>query len=78
MEAIVALIGAHEQGLDNMTIKTVHLCPECQSKVSGRQMRYNYCKCGYNDRSEERKGAPQWLRGYEISMKIVGVGGGMP
>ena len=73
MEAIAALIGAHEQGLDNMTIKTVHLCPECQSKVSLRHMRYNYCKCGYNNNHGEAAKSPQWLRGYEISMKIVGL-----
>ena len=74
MEAIAALIGAHEQGLDNMTIKTVHLCPKCQSKVSNRQMRFNYCgKCGYNHNHEEGNKSAQWLRGYEISMKIVGV-----
>ena len=72
MEAIAALIGAHEAGIDNITLRTVTLCPECGSKVSGRQLRWNFCKCGYNDNHEKRDKIPQWKRGHEITIKVVG------
>ena len=72
MEAIAALIGAHEAGIDNITLRTVTLCPECGSKVSGRQLRWNFCKCGFNDNREEQNKPPKWKRGHEITIKVVG------
>jgi len=72
MEAIAALIGAHEAGIDNITLRTVTLCPECGTKVSVRQLRWNFCKCGLNDNHETRDKTPKWQRGHEITIKVVG------
>lgn len=72
MEAITALIEAHEQGIDTITLKTVTLCPQCGSKVSGRQIRWKFCRCGYNDEPEKRSTLPKWQRGHEITIKVVG------